>query len=63
MQRYEGLRRKRTAGIQQGSRRNARVFHLSGMAAWLRNRGAARARRGTMDGLFRYDPLGVVQND
>lgn len=63
MQRYEGLRRKRTAKIQQGSRRNAKVFHLSGVAAWLRNLGAARARRGTMDGLFRYDPLAVVQGD
>ena len=63
MQRYEGVRRKRAAGIQQGSRRNAKVFPLSGIPAWLRNRGAARARRGTMDGLFRYDPLSVVQSD
>ena len=60
MQHYEDLRRKRTAGIQRGSRRNAKVFHLSGIAAWARNRAAGRARANTMDELFRYDPLTVV---
>ena len=54
--RYENLRRKRTAAIQAGSRRNARVFHLSGLRAWLRNR-AARMARQTMDTLYRYDAL------
>ena len=63
MQHYEDLRRKRTAGIQRGSRRNAKVFHLSGIAAWLRNRAAGRARANTMDELFRYDPLTVVSDE
>lgn len=57
LERYEALRRPRTAGIQRGSRRNATVFHLSGIKAWLRNRGARVARGRAMDGLFRYDAL------
>lgn len=57
LQRYENLRRRRTAAIQQGSRRNARVFHLSGLQAWLRNRAAPLARSRAMDGLFRYNAL------
>ena len=61
LQRYENLRRQRTANIQNGSRRNARVFHLSGVAAWLRNRAAGRARHNTMDALFRYDPMRAVE--
>jgi salicylate hydroxylase len=57
--RYESLRRSRTAAIQAGSRRNARVFHLRGIAAWLRNRAVARARDNAMDWLYRYDALTV----
>jgi salicylate hydroxylase len=57
--RYESLRRSRTAAIQAGSRRNARVFHLRGLAAWLRNRAVARARDNAMDWLYRYDALTV----
>jgi len=57
--RYENLRRDRTAGIQKGSRRNAKVFHLSGMAAWLRNRALKTAQNRTMDSLFSYNALEV----
>lgn len=57
LSRYEALRRPRTAGIQKGSRRNATVFHLSGVKAWLRNRAAGAARHRTMDTLFRYNAL------
>jgi salicylate hydroxylase len=57
--RYAQLRRSRTARVQQGSRRNARVFHLSGIQAWFRDRAASRAGRHAMDGLYRYDPLTV----
>ncbi|MEM7220951.1 MAG: FAD-dependent monooxygenase [Pseudomonadota bacterium] len=60
LQRYEDLRRDRTAGIQRGSRRNAKIFHLSGVQAWLRNRAAARAGGRTLDGLFAYDALSVA---
>jgi salicylate hydroxylase len=55
--RYESLRRARTAQVQAGSRRNARVFHLSGPAAWLRNRAVGLASGRVMDGLYRYDAL------
>ncbi len=57
LKRYENLRRKRTAGIQNGSRRNAKLFHLTGIRAWLRNRAVKQAGGRTMDGLFRYDAL------
>lgn len=62
LQRYEGLRRQRTADIQAGSRRNAAVFHLSGIPAWLRNRAVARAGGRTMDKLFSYDALAVADS-
>ncbi|MGB7181953.1 MAG: FAD-dependent monooxygenase, partial [Burkholderiaceae bacterium] len=57
MDRYESLRRERTAGIQQGSRRNARVFHLSGVKAWVRNRAVRVAGKHARDTLFRYNAL------
>lgn len=57
LQRYEDLRRERTASIQNGSRRNASVFHLSGVKAWFRDRAAARAGKGTMHRLFSYNAL------
>ena len=57
LKRYEDLRRQRTAAVQNGSRRNAKVFHLSGIKAWLRNRAAKRAGAYAMDGLFRYNAL------
>jgi len=58
--RYEDLRRDRTASIQRGSRRNATVFHLSGVKAWLRNQVLKTAQNRTMDGLFNYNALGVA---
>ena len=58
--RYEDLRRDRTAGIQKGSRRNAKVFHLRGISAWLRNRAARRAGAGAMARLFEYDALAAA---
>jgi salicylate hydroxylase len=57
LQHYEALRRPRTAKVQQGSRRNASTFHLSGASAWLRDRAAGIAGQRVMDGLYRYDAL------
>jgi salicylate hydroxylase len=57
LQHYEDLRKGRTASVQRGSRRNAKVFHLSGLKAWVRDRAAARAGKHSMDRLYRYDPL------
>lgn len=55
LHRYETLRLSRTAGIQKGSRRNATVFHLSGVKAWLRNKAAKKAGASVMDGLYRHN--------
>jgi salicylate hydroxylase len=57
--RYETLRHERTARIQAGSRRNARVFHLSGLNAWLRNRALAVGRGPALGWVYGYDPLTV----
>ena len=57
LERYESLRRARTARIQTGSRRNAKLFHLSGIRAWMRNRAVRAARQSTMDSLYRYNAL------
>ena len=54
--RYEALRRDRTTAMQRQSRRNGRLFHLSGPAAWLRNRGAKRGIS-SMDRIYSYDAL------
>ncbi len=60
LKRYEDLRRERTAGIQHGSRRNATVFHMSGIKAWARNRAAKRAGGRVMDKLYAYNALAPV---
>jgi salicylate hydroxylase len=61
LQHYEDLRRDRTAGVQLGSRRNAKVFHLSGIAAWLRNRAVKRAAGNSMRKLYQYNALEVAK--
>lgn len=58
LQRYESLRRGRTARIQQISRVNKSLYHLPDPAAWVRDLGAPMvvghfSRR--LDGLFAYD--------
>ena len=60
--RYEKLRKKRTAMIQQLSRRNAKVFHLKGIAAWARNIAAKRAGGSTMKKLYAFDALSVFSD-
>ena len=56
LRRYEALRRDRVTAMQRRSRRNGKLFHLSGLAAWLRNRGAQRGLS-SMDGIYGYDAL------
>lgn len=58
--RYEHLRKRRTAWVQAGSRRNASIFHLRGIAAWLRDRAAPLMTGRVMHRLFRYDALRVA---
>ncbi|MBT4160719.1 MAG: hypothetical protein HOE54_05380, partial [Gammaproteobacteria bacterium] len=55
--RYEDLRRRRTAWIQNSSRRNAEVYHMSGIQTWFRNKVARIAGQRTMDELFSYNAL------
>jgi salicylate hydroxylase len=57
LHRYEGLRKARTAGIQLGSRRNAEVFHMRGLKAWLRDRAAGRAAANRLQAVYGYDAL------
>ena len=57
LQRYEDRRRQRTTFVQMASRRNARVYHLRGLPALLRNLAASRASAGTLQKLFTYDAL------
>ena len=55
---YADLRRARTARVQQGSRRNGRVFHLGGLAAGVRNLALRMfPLRDPWAGLFAYDAL------
>ena len=61
LMRYAALRRPRTSSVQQGSRRNATIFHLSGIKAWLRNQAAARLSERRLDDLFRYDALSALE--
>jgi salicylate hydroxylase len=58
---YESLRRERTAGVQDGSRRNAKVFHMSGIKAWLRNHALGERPSAIMERLYRYNALDVVR--
>ena len=53
--RYEDRRRSRTRRIQEGSRRNAKVFHMTGIPAWFRNRAARRASGRMLDWVYGYD--------
>lgn len=55
LQRYEQLRRNRTASIQLGSRRNARTFHLSGIEAERRNQALREGPERPMDEIYGYD--------
>lgn len=59
---YEQLRVERTRGVQAGARRNAKVFHLKGVAAWARNRAAGQAGHHTLDRLYRYDAAASVRD-
>jgi salicylate hydroxylase len=56
---YESLRQQRTAGVQAGSRRNAKVFHMSGVNAWLRNRALGKRPGTIMSRLYDYNALTV----
>ncbi|NOX50941.1 MAG: NAD(P)-binding protein [Gammaproteobacteria bacterium] len=56
--RYAALRRERTAKIQLGSRKNAKIFHMSGLRAWVRDRAVKKIGTASrMHTLFSYNAL------
>ena len=62
IRKYEQFRIDRTSRIQNGSRRNSKVFHMRGLQAWVRNRAATTVAGNTLDWIFRYNALDVAGN-
>lgn len=61
LRRYEASRLPRTARVQRLARGNARLFHLVGAAAWLRDRVAPAAARLALARLYAYDAPRAAQ--
>ena len=57
LQNYASCRKDRTARIRNGSRRNAKIFHLRGAKAWARNQTLKTVRVNPQEWIFRYDAL------
>lgn len=55
LRRYETLRMPRTARIQDASRRNSRIFHMSGIKSWARDLVTGVAADNVLDWIYRYD--------
>ena len=62
IRKYEQFRIDRTSRIQNGSRRNSKVFHMRGLQAWVGNRAATTVAGNTLDWIFRYNALDVAGN-
>ncbi len=60
LRQYQDLRMSRTARIQTTSRRNARIFHMGGLAARARNQAVNVAAKNVLDWVYRYDPLAAI---
>jgi len=59
LRRYTALRRTRTARVQGWSRRNAAIYHATGIKAWMRDRLASLGGVRIMEKLHAYDALQV----
>lgn len=57
---YESVRKPRTTWVQRASRRNARVYHMRGPGAQLRNIVAGFAGERVTEKLYRYDALATT---
>lgn len=55
LQRYEDIRKPRTARLQNLSRRNAHVFHMRGLGGFVRNQLAPWAGQCAMQDTYAYD--------
>lgn len=61
LQRYESARRVRTVKVHRLTRRNAKVFHLSGIARWLRDRAAGALAARAMARVYGYDVMRATE--
>jgi len=59
LRKYETLRMPRTARIQDASRRNSRIFHMSGVKSWARNGLAGLAVDNVLDWVYRYNAFDI----
>ena len=60
---FEKIRKPRTSYVQSAARRNAKVFHLSGLAAILRNLVMGYAGNKIFNKLYSYDALSIVNKN
>ncbi len=61
LSRYESLRLGRTALVQRRSRSHARIFHLSGVSAWMRNQAVRFILARLFHSLFAYNALDLPE--
>lgn len=57
LRQYESRRMRRTARIQEQSRKNARIFHMRPPLSWLRDLAASHVGGRTMHELYSYNAL------
>ena len=59
---YEQIRKPRTSFVQLAARRNAKILHLSGLAAFFRNMVMGYAGNKIFNKLYSYDALSAVNS-
>ena len=59
---FEQIRKPRTSFVQLAARRNAKILHLSGLAAFFRNIIMGYAGNKIFNKLYRYDALSAVNS-
>ena len=60
---FEKIRKPRTSYVQLAARRNAKVLHLSGLAAILRNLVMGYVGNKIFNKLYSYDALSIVNKN
>ena len=60
---FEKIRKPRTSYVQSAARRNAKVLHLSGLAAILRNLVMGYVGKKIFNKLYSYDALSIVNKN
>ena len=58
---FEYIRKPRTSFVQMAARRNAKVFHLSGITAFFRNLIMNYVGNKIFNRLYKYDALSVIK--